>query len=38
MLSAIDFVIPIGLFVLGMVVSHTLSGLGMRILEQQRKR
>jgi hypothetical protein len=35
---SIEILVPIGLFVLGMVVSHTLSAYGVRILEQQRKR
>ncbi len=34
----IELLVPIGIFVLGIVVSHTLSGLGMQILEQQKKR
>jgi hypothetical protein len=34
----IEILVPIGLFVLGIVVSHTLSGYGVRILEQQKNR
>jgi len=34
----IEILIPIALFVLGIIVSHTLSGMGVRLVEQQRKR
>ena len=35
----IELLVPIGIFVLGIIVSHTLSSLGVqRIVEQQKKR
>lgn len=34
----IELLIPIAIFVGGILVSHTLTNLGVRILEQQKKR
>lgn len=34
----IEILVPIGVFVLGIVVSHYLAGLGVRLVEQQKKR
>jgi len=34
----IELLVPIGIFVAGILVSHALTNLGVRILEQQKKR
>jgi hypothetical protein len=34
----IELLVPLGIFFGGMVVSHLLSGYGVRILERQKKR
>jgi hypothetical protein len=33
----IELLVPIGLFVLGIVISHMLSDMGARILEQKKR-